>query len=414
MLKYFCFFSIFCTHALLVSATGNPLALTREGALELAVGRNNELVSLRYEVDRARANSRDAGLMPSPEIGVSGASGHVFAGQSDYRWSASLSQKFPITGRLRMMRSLAVKEIDLALTEIRQAELEVKNKVSSLFDQLQSCAREKALIEEQIRLNELQLAHLQKQVERAEASALDAGHTQLVGATLRQQLHTIMRRQHALENKLRRLCVLDDTTRIALILPAKDFPLSLPEVDGAALLEHPLVLLKRQLAAIAGEQRDLALASRWEDVTVALFYEEDYSMDEPVGHDRSRMMGLSFSMPLPIRKRNLGEIESARIRERQMAFEVEATLRELAQKAAGLSQSYESINAQVASYQNEVLQLAEQRLATIESSYAAGQTAMREVFSAQENLLQLKLGLCEILTEQAAILTEWRYTTAQF
>lgn len=413
MLKFILFLSSYCLAPYIAHALPSPMALTRASAQEMAIGRNYALNTLRYEVERAQASSIGAGLLPNPELGISGASGFLSSSQSSYTWSASLSQQFPITGKLRLLRSVAAEEIALAQAEVAKAEYALKYAVATLFDHLENTTAEASMVHETIALNKEWLSFLTNKIKKAEASPLDASHTQIVIADLEQRALALDRKRTTQLDELKRLCAIDSSQEIIVNASLSANPSELPALTADALDKHPSLVLKEQLATLAYNQKKLALANRWDDLTVALFYEEDYGMDEPMGYERDRLVGLSFSIPLPIRNKNLGQIESARIRERQLAMELDATKQELTQMAASLRNSYHSIGKQMAQYQAHLIRSSQERLSALESAYSSGLVEIAEVFRERERLLRLQTEYLSLKAEQATLLTEWLHTTAQ-
>lgn len=391
-----------------------PLTFTLSSAQELALSRNYELSILRYEIEKARTSSSGSGTLPNPELGISGTSGFLSSNKSSYAWSVSLSQKFPITGRLRLLQSLVAEEIALAQAEFTKAELALKYDIATHFDSLEANAAEASMLKAQLALNEEWLALLHKKVERAEASSLDVSNTQIVNARLEQKLLALERKRVWLIDQLKQLCAITEPQEIEIDHSTIDRPRELPEFTIDLWAAHPAITLKERLATLASNQKKLALSNRWEDVTVALFYEEDYGMDEPMGYDKDRMLGLSFSIPLPIRNRNVNEIETARVRERQISAELIAIKQEHQQKAESIRRSYAAISCQIEAYRATIIRSSEERLKSLEMAYSSGLVEVAEVFRERERLLEIQTEYLQLKAEQASLLTEWRYTTAQF
>lgn len=414
MLRNICIYGLVGLLALFATRESVLQAVTRGEAMQLALTRNYDLIALRYEVERAQASTMDAGALPNPELGFAGVSGFAFSRQSEYAWSASLGQKFPVTGRLRLSRSIAEQEVALARAEIRKAELAVMHEVAALFDRLEANEAEGVMLTKQVALNKKLLDDLQLRVERAEASPLEISQAQLVGATLAQRLNKLNRNRASLVAALSLYCATEIKQETIAVALEQEAPKELPVFDRAALARHPAYLLKQQMAAIATNRKNLAMANRWDDITVEVLFEEEYSIDEPMGYERERFFGIGVSIPLPLHNRNQGAIESARVRERQIAAEMEATANELVKKAKSLRERYDKISEEITNYQNAIIGRAEAHLSELEKAYASGMVDLSEVFRAQERLLEQRIGLLEIMAERADTLTQWRYTTAQF
>lgn len=388
-------------------------ALTRNEAMELALRENYGLRVARLSIERAAAMSQDAGVLPNPEIGMSGASDFAFKNEGEYGWSASLDQKFPLTGRLRIERTLAEQEIALARTEVHVAELRLCREISSLFDQLESTQDEIALLTEQRILNSEFRQFLQTKVRRAEASSLDVRRARLEGAATEQRLSLLEREYANHLAELKHLCGLDSSIVLKLAEERSPVPDILQEYGHKAVRKHPAYLLKEQLASIASGKTDIARAKRWDDVALQVFYEESYGKDEPVGFEREHLLGMSVSIPIPLYNRNNGAIKSAKVRERQIAVEMEGTLFDLLSRSESLRHRYQDIQRQIAVYESELIQLSETSLTEIQNAYASGQVDLTEVFRAQEYQLELRLDMLELKRARAALLTEWNHITGK-
>lgn len=415
MLRFFYILTLLiaASSAQIAGADAPPPPLTRSEAIQLALQHNLELEAARYSIRRAEAASVDAGALPNPEISISGASDFAFNNEGEYAWSVGLSQQFPITSRLRSLRSLAVQEIQLAEAEIRVAELELAAAVVRVCNELEAVSLEMQLLDEQRTLNTTFEAFLQIKVQRAEASLLDVRQVQLVAAALRQRFARLERQQTELLAELRYLLAMQSDVPLDVAVLVESLPEALPVFTRDNLTGHPALALKQQLAAIASTRSDLAIAERWGDITVEVFFEEEYGIDEPVGFERERFFGIGVSIPLPLHNRNRGAIESSRLRERQIEAELRATEFRLLSQADALRLRYLNLQHQIQSYRSELIAPAEANLTELENAFGSGLIDLSDIFRAQERLLDLRLELLELETERTELLTQWRTTTAQ-
>lgn len=415
MLRFFCLIVFLLAASVAYpDEVEEPLPpLTRSGAIQLALQRNLDLQAARFAIRRAVAAAVDAGALPNPEISLSGASDFAFNNEGEYAWSMGLSQQFPITGRLRTLRSLAEQEIELAKAEIRLAELELAASVARVCDALQAVSLEMQLLEEQQTLNATFEEFLQTKVRRAEASSLDVRQARLASSALDQRLARSERQRAELLSELRLLLAMQTDELLTIAEPVESWPEALPVFTREDLTGHPALALKQQFAVIAGIQSDLATAERWGDITVQVFFEEEYGVDEPVGFERERFFGIGVSIPLPLHNRNRGAIESSRLRERQIEAELRATEYRLLSRAEALRGLYLNLQQQIQSYRRELIAPAEASLAEIEDAFQTGLVDLTDVFRAQERLLDLRLELLELKAERSELLTQWKTSTAQ-
>ena len=417
MLRFFCFLTTVITATATQSSEEKTIylvPLTRSGAIQLSLQRNLDLQAARYAIQRAEAASIDEGALPNTKINVSSASDFAFNNEGEHMWSVGLSQQFPVTGRLRWLRSLAVQEIALAKIEVQVAELELAAKVATVFDALEANLAEVQLLNQQLTLNLSFQQFLQIKVKRAEASSLDIRQAQLVAAALRQKTERLERRRAQMLADLKRLLAIESDEALELAKDPTSLPQELPIYQRDALVSHPDFALKQQFATIASTRSDLALARRWSDIAVELFFQEAHVIDEPIGIEQERFLGIGVSIPLPLQDRNRGQIESNRQYELQIDLELKAMVFRLLNEAESLRVSYLDVQDQIENYGSKLLAPAETNLAELEQAYGAGLIDLTEVFRAQERLLDLRLELLELKTERASLLTQWRATTAHF
>ena len=170
-----------------------------------------------------------------------------------------------------------------------------------------------------------------------------------------------------------------------------------------------------QMYSIAEESANariaLLKAGRFEDVEVGVFFEASESVDEPVGKSREKILGLSFSVPLPFKPYDGG-------------IEEQLSLRKQAQARSAAKEN--QIMAEISLYRlraNKYAQILKKHRAEVEEVsweiYGEYLTARREaragiadVFGAWQTHLQMKLTGVSILAEQARNSIALKYALA--
>ena len=87
--------------ALLQSLPVRGAPLTRDAAILEAVTKNPELGVAMIEIARAKSRLRWAGKLDNPELELSGSTDQLGANEGESTAEIALSQRFPITSRLR-------------------------------------------------------------------------------------------------------------------------------------------------------------------------------------------------------------------------------------------------------------------------------------------------------------------------
>ena len=371
--------TLFIFYASLAHATPeSSLRLTSRDAVTLALQKNQSLMAARSAIEQAGAYSQYAGRLDNPEIKLGYASDRSFNDEGEQSYSIGFEQRFPITNRLKLLKSVSAVEVKLAEAELRNQERLLIRDVESSVELISSLNQRLSLLESMITLQEGFAAFLEKRIENGEASTLD----------LNQGLE-----------------IFTEQTR----------PLRLPEtpaLEGELLQSHPEYQLKASLAEIARNQSALAKANRWADIAVEVFFEEERSVDDPSGLGRDRFFGIGVSIPLPLHDQNRGEIEASRYRERQIGYELNAVTLRLKNEAETLQRNAEATYRQAAKYKENAVSLVEQNLKDIKNAYATGLVDLGEVFRVQEQHLNIQTAQLELWHELNQILIEWRAATA--
>jgi len=360
-------------------------AFTSESAVRHALANNADLAAARLTVEEARGRLAQAGRLANPELeselkpNVRGREGVLAFG---------LTQRFPLTARLRLEKAVSRAELAVAEAEVRDAERRLAAEVAL-------AAVDWLALGTQRELKERQLANSRELVEAAnraagvgEGSALEAAQFDLEAQQLVTQLLQLDTGHAALLGELRPL----------LGVPAPE-PIeitgTLPEVavvgtEAVALsrrADHQAALARREAA-----ERALALAraNRWQDLGVGLLGEMERAEDIPAGIQQDNFVGLRLSLPLPFWNRNQGRVQEAtataqrRVKESEaLAFRIRAEVEAAERQMAVAARLAGEVTATLLRKASQL----EERLAKLR---AEGQASLADVLRARERRLQLE------------------------
>jgi cobalt-zinc-cadmium efflux system outer membrane protein len=407
--------TLFIFYASLAHATPeSSLRLTSRDAVTLALQKNQSLQAARTAIEQAGAYSQYAGRLDNPELKLGYASDRGFNDEGEQSYSIGFEQRFPITNRLKLLKSVSAIEVKLAEAEVRDQERLLIRDVESAVELISSLNQRLSLLESMITLQEGFAALLEKRIENGEASTLDLNQVRVSLFSVKQEIQSLTKQRDGGLGSLRSLLGLEPGTGLE-ILTEQTRPLRLPEMpalEGELLQSHPEYQLKASLAEIARNQSALAKANRWADIAVEVFFEEERSVDDPSGLGRDRFFGIGVSIPLPLHDQNRGEIEASRYRERQIGYELNAVTLRLKNEAETLQRNAEATYRQAAKYKENAVSLVEQNLKDIKNAYASGLVDLGEVFRVQEQHLNIQTAQLELWHELNQILIEWRAATA--
>jgi cobalt-zinc-cadmium efflux system outer membrane protein len=372
---------------LLALATMTRAAETRlsvEGAAAYAEQHHPGLAAARLRIDEARGRLRQAGRLANPELELE-LSRNTRAPEGS--WGLAFTQKFPLTSRLRLEKSVSAAELEAAQAEVRNEERKLAGQVRELAVKVIALRQQRVLREKQISHSKDLANFTTKRVEAGEASALDAGQVQLETQQLEAELLQVDVTRATLIGELRPLLGLKAGTALD-ITGELSAPGRLPASGANPGSRADFLAAQAQIRA-AEQGVELARAQKWEDVGVGFGVEHERSEDAPEGFERDTFLGLKFSLPLPLWNKNEGRIDEAQAaatRARKEADALAATIRGEAAAARGEMAALASIIAKF----DELIPAATRLEEQFRTSYGTGQVALPEVLRARVKRLELE------------------------
>ena len=148
--------------------------------------RNPDLDAARLAIDEATGRMRNAGRLEHPELQVAP---RYNTTSSERGLEIGLSQKFPVTSRLKLEKNLGATEVESARQEIREVENQLIGRARAALVRVLAARQRKDLLEQQARLSAELADFIAAAAERGEASTLEAGQARLVAVALRRRDH---------------------------------------------------------------------------------------------------------------------------------------------------------------------------------------------------------------------------------
>ena len=391
--------------------------LTLETAIGIAVENNKDLRATRYAVAQARARLLQAGLPANPRLDVSRRSDRIFGNEGEYTISVGISQQFPVTGRLARQQDVARVDVALAVAEIRQAELKLASDVASGFYRVLALNRQLKARERSIEIDEALVRSTSNRFKAAEVSELDVNAARLDLRRLSQERLLLQSQRSTqlaqltqlLGNAAAQPLELDDT------LPALDLLPSLPEQQSEALSLRPDLRFALVNADRAKADQGLARAQRWEDWTVSVGVEQGRQVIEGVPPQRaSRAIGVTLSIPLPLRNGNQGRIAETIAAGDQAAARIEALKLGIGSEVASVYAEAELLRQAIASYERDMLPIGERNVRLAQQGYNQGLVSIVEVVQAQRQHGELNAAYLTSLDQYLQALARLRTATGGY
>ena len=406
---------VLIAQSMLTSLVAAPLSLSKEQAVARALQQNPALNAARTTIDRALGNRQQAGRWANPELSIDYATDQTFNDEGEYGYSIGFVQRFPVTNRLRLQKSIAQDKIELAAAEVanqvRLLTLEVEISVAAAT----ALEAQIELRDERLQLNRKFAAFMESRVQTGEVSSVETNQVQI-------ELYAVEQEKQELSNtlllelaKLKQLIGANVAADLSLThqfeLPATQPQLA--SLTQESLMQHPEYRMKALLSRISDKRVSVVKAERWADIAVRVFFDKERSVDDPGGLGTDRFFGVGVSIPLPFLDRKDGAILASRAEQRQFKYELDRVGLEVRSEAHTQATLAVSLYQQARDYDQRLTQLVEKNLAEMKSAYGAGQINLVELFRSQEQGLRVQSAQLTKLHNFEQAMIRWKAATAK-
>lgn len=406
--------SSFLIHASLSGQDQSARTFTRSQVVELALSGSKTLQAARTVIAQAEARREGAGLRSSPELKFDYSTDWVFKDEGQSMIGVAFEQRFPVTKRLSILKDIADVEIDLAQAEVRNQERLLVREVELLCNEIAYIDAELGLRHALIENDKEFAEFVESRIQTAEASPLEANQVRIELYILEQEIEHLETDRTRLLESLRASIGFEvgETIELSHELDIGRSPPVFSNFSAEDLDTHPEYQLRTLMLEMADKRESLALASRWGDVSLGFGYKEERSVDQPVGIGNERFLGLSVSVPLPMKKRSESELKERVLVRRQMEQMRDAASLELRSKARAMREEAAHLYHQSLEFQEKITSLVELNLKEMSEAYGAGQVSLNEVFRSQSQRLKIQSAHLEMVRDYEQALVEWRAAVA--
>lgn len=389
--------------------------LSRSEAVARTLAENASLVAARSLIAQAEARGTLAGRLDNPELTVEYSSDLAFNNEGESVFGIGFAQKFPVTKRISLLKGIADLEIELAKAEVRNVERLLVRDVEQLCNDLAYFESELGLRRSMVEIDQRFEAFVESRIEAAEASPVDANQIRIELYALQQEIAELEIARAKAIAELKSHLNLEASVSLETTHRFDENPSEpqLSEFGVGNLDTHPEYRMRSLLLEAADKQTSLARASRWDDFSIGLLFEDERSVDEPVGLGNNQFFGVSVSIPLPLRDRSRGLLQESLSVKAQREAELAAASLSLRNKAAALQEEAMSRFRQASHYQKNITMLVEQNLAEMSDAYSSGQVSLSELFRSQSQALKIRSAQLSMARDYEQALVNWKAATAR-
>jgi cobalt-zinc-cadmium efflux system outer membrane protein len=342
---------------------------------------NPELAAARFRIDEAVGLAKQSGRLSNPTFDT-GASRNTELNESAVE--IGLTQKFPLTNRLRIEKEISATEIQTAEAEVKNVERLLISEARQEFVKILAIRDRKSLLKQQQQLATELAGFISEKSNQGEISPLDGAQAKLASLQLTTQERLLNTEETAALGKLRPLLGITPETAVTLSGNPSCFSIS----KSAAMQRPDLTAAQLQLRAaetgIALEQ-----ANRKEDVSASFFAAGERSEDAPNGFENETIIGLKLSIPLPFWNNNQGNIDAATARRNRKEQELKALTNHISHESSTALTEMSQWAALLSELDGKLIPLAKEQTELLEKAYKQGQGDLQMVLNSRQQTLEL-------------------------
>lgn len=373
---------------------GSPTGLITLDTVAGQVHANNpQLAAARWRIQEAVGRMNQSGRLSNPELETS------FESNSRLRegkLEIGLSQRFPVTDRLRLEKDISLTELKAAEVEVREVERRIVGEAREAVVKILAARQRRELLLEQTAISKEFAEFLSGIVAKGEGSALDAGQAKLEATSLSMEIRQIEASETSLLGELKPLLGLRPGESFSVGGPLPSPALPLIQVDPAKRPDFQAAKLNAEAAA---QGVALEKARRYDDVEGGIFAGAERNEDVPEGYENEAIIGLRFKVALPFWNKNEGAIQEAEAKKMRRENETIALEQAIRLEAEAARASMTEWKRVIDEINDTLLPLADEQTKLAENAYRSGQGEIQAVLRSREKRLQLSAAKLDALRE---------------
>lgn len=373
--------------------------LTVDNAIAHALAHNRDLAAASLGAETARGRVDQAGLRANPVLDAGLQSDLLTGNDGGRKLDLGVSQALPLGNRLKEAQAVAQVDVTVAGANLANRRRQIAGAVTAGYVEIFALDRQVALRDGLLSVGARLLDLAGKRARLGEVSAVEVTAASLEQARLRQEKSTLLAERAARIQALKPLLglVAADDLEVAGDLEQLALALDQGPAENQSAWQRP----DRRAAELAierleAEQRVARVEVRG-DLTVGAGYEYERSPGGGADH----LLGVKFSVPLPVRNQNQGRLRELRAEHTRAERELAALDLTITAEVTAARQRVAQFRQILADYRRDVSPLAAAAEKELADAYAQGQVGMFLLIQSQQQRLALQAGEIDALAALA-------------
>jgi len=381
--------------------------MTVDELIARALAAHPEIGATRLEVDAASARVQQAGLRPNPMLDVGGQK----ALGPDNNLVVGVTLPLDLNGRKEGRVGVAERELDVRRAQLAERERRLRADLRMKASEVLAARRNLGTTRDLLETNRRAIDILRARVRQGAMSALDENLQAVETNRLETIVTTLASRLDVLLLQLKTLAGLPPEAPLDLVgdLAGAGALPDQGDVTRRAAQDRPdLAVARGEAAAAAARIRKEEAEGRW-DASVNVGYQRQQMGFGVMGitksgglrevEDTFHYFGGGFTVTLPVRNRNQGNIAAARAE--AAAAERRRDLLDLTvrQEIAAAYAQHAGARRGADLYERGVLQIARRNFDTIRQAYELGRGSLLDVIAEQRRYIEIEAGYTDALKQ---------------
>jgi cobalt-zinc-cadmium efflux system outer membrane protein len=354
---------------------------------------NPDLAAVRLRIQETVGRMNQSGRLANPEIETALDQNTSFR---EGKFEVGVSQRFPLTDRLRLEKEISLTELKSSEAEVREVERQLIGQAREAVVKVLATRQRRELLREQSCISKEFADFLSEAAGKGEGSALDAGQAKLEATSLSMEMRQLDASETALLGELKPLLGMrpGEALSVGGTLPEA----ALPNANADPSRRPDFQAAKLGIFA-ASQGVALEQAKRYDDVEGGVFAGVERTEDVPEGYENEAIVGLRFKITLPFWNKNEGAIQEAEARKTRKEMETVALGRGIQLEAEAARAEMQEWAKMIAEINDTLLPLADEQMKLAEDAYRNAQGEIQSVLRSREKRLQLSAARLDALRE---------------
>jgi outer membrane protein, heavy metal efflux system len=408
----FLLFALLCSSLFTGAQQTTSTLSTVDELVRAGIANNKDLAAVRERIAEANGQVRQAGVRPSPTLGLNGVTGKPLGTLGQEQYGGGVSQSIETFGKRGKRVRVAESSVDIAEAELQQRSVQLAFEIKAAYAEVLDERRKLNVLDDLLGLNQEMLKLTEARVNEGDVAPLEASLLKVEISRAEVLRRGAEGRLTSAELEIHRLGGLDQSTSI----PNADFPVP-PPVELDALKKKALQARADLKMARSTEEQEaagiaLAKAEAKPDVTLSAGYSRQYSEFEglygltnagALSPIREQVDLLNFGVSIPLRttRSGAGNVQSATARTAGARSHREYLERTIPLEVESAYQRWRTAADSLQTLQGGVIDPSTTNLSVIREAYKLGQLRLLDVLNEQRRLMDTRLAYIDAEADAA-------------